>query len=274
MELAQARPRKTITPRMPKFVFDHVPKYWIFESPLASAIVNGVNLLFPAGERFFIRSVQHYMNQITDEELKAQIKGFFGQEGRHAGAHEKYFDRLRQHGFDIDGLLKTYEHLAFDIIEKASPPVLRLSVTVALEHFTAIMAERAFEDRILDFADPAMRDLLYWHASEEIEHKAVAFDVLKQVDPRYSIRFAGMILASTLLAGFWTWATLRLLSDDKEFAQKSSASDVKRIAAERVNFIHKVFVGGILDYLRPSFHPNDKDTSKLAETYLAAAGLA
>ena len=274
METTEIRARKAITPRMPKFAFEHVPKHWLFNSPLASAVANGVNLLFPAGERFFIRSVQHYMDSISDAELKKQIKGFFGQEGRHAGAHEKYFDRMRQHGFDVDGLLKSYEHLAFDIIEKASPPILRLSVTVALEHFTAIMAEKAFTDRVLDNADPAMRDLLYWHASEEIEHKAVAFDVLKAVDPRYSVRVAGMLLGSTLLGGFWFWATLRLLREDKDFPSKSSAADVGQIAAERIDFIRKVFVGGIWDYLRPSFHPNDKDTSKLAETYLASVGLA
>src|SRR5438093_12795425 len=130
-------------PRTPRVGFTNVPRAWLAKSLVASHIANGVNLLFPAGERFFVRSVHHYMDRITDPGLRAEVKGFAGQEGRHANAHERYFDTLRAHGYDLDAILEPYERIAFGIIEKHSPPALRLAATVASEHFTAILAEDA-----------------------------------------------------------------------------------------------------------------------------------
>lgn len=45
-----------------------------------------------------------------------------------------------------------------------------------------------------------MRQMLLWHASEEIEHKAVAFDVLKMVDDSYWLRMRGLIHATITLS--------------------------------------------------------------------------
>ena len=58
---------------------------------LATHVVNGVNLLFPAGERFFVRSVRHFLDAVEDPALRAQVRGFAGQEGWHAQAHEAFF---------------------------------------------------------------------------------------------------------------------------------------------------------------------------------------
>ena len=87
---------QAIVPRDLDVDFSKVPKYWLANSPVATAISNGVNMLFPHGERFFVRSVKHFFDQIEDPELRQQIKGFFGQEGRHAHAHDEFNDILRQ----------------------------------------------------------------------------------------------------------------------------------------------------------------------------------
>ena len=70
------------------------------------------------------------------------------------------------------------------------------------------MAEGAFTQGMLDAADPAMQQLLAWHAAEEIEHKAVAFDVLQQIDPSYALRIAGLVYATVMLGGFWLWGAI------------------------------------------------------------------
>src|SRR5262245_6135305 len=120
-----------------------VPKHWFAGNPIATHIANGVNMLFPHGERFFVRSVNHYVAQIDSPELRAQIKGFFGQEGRHAKAHDDYNQTLREQGYRIDGFLRFYERVARDLLERLAPPGLNLAATAAAEHFTAIMAEGA-----------------------------------------------------------------------------------------------------------------------------------
>ncbi|MDB4945301.1 MAG: hypothetical protein JWP97_4835, partial [Labilithrix sp.] len=51
--------------RAPKVAFSGVPRFWFADSRAATNVANAVNLLFPAGERFFIRSVRHYLPQLS-----------------------------------------------------------------------------------------------------------------------------------------------------------------------------------------------------------------
>src|SRR5436190_20369306 len=104
-------------PRTPKVAFGDVPRHWFAGSRAATHVANAVNLLFPAGERFFVRSVRHYSHRVSPA-LAAQVKGFFGQEGRHAQAHERFFDTLREQGYPIDWILERYENAAYEVIEK------------------------------------------------------------------------------------------------------------------------------------------------------------
>lgn len=268
-------------PRAPRLALAGVPRHWFARSRGATHVANGVNLLFPAGERFFIRSVRHYLDRVSPD-LAAQVKGFFGQEGRHAQAHERLFDTLRAQGFDIDSILARYERLAYHYIEKSAPHAVRLAVTVALEHFTAILAEDALTGDALAYADPEVRRLLEWHAVEELEHKAVAFDVMAEVAPSYVLRVIGMALACMTLGGFWIWATSELLKQEgsslsdavKELEQLRKRAESEARTMEPI--AKRVFLRGIREYLRPGFHPMDRDHSELiAKTLmrLAAEGV-
>lgn len=276
-DVQQVRPRRAKRNanapkvRAPRVGFTGVPRCWFANSIALTHLVNGANLLFPAGERFFVRSVRHYLDQISDEDLVAQVKGFFGQEGRHAYAHERYFETMREQGYDIDTFLKSYEHIAYGIIERAAPPVLRLAVTVALEHYTAILADVALSDSILETAEPQMRALLQWHAVEELEHKSVAFDVLRAVNPSYAVRGAGMLLATAILGGFWLQATSQLLAQDgmsllggtRQLDQvRAQAFKEGRVQIPR-SIVKDVFLKGVLEYMRPGFHPSQKDHRSL-----------
>jgi predicted metal-dependent hydrolase len=258
-------------PRAIKLDFSKVPKHWFGGNVVATQIANGVNLLFPAGERFFVRSVHRYLDRIDDPILGERVKGFAGQEGRHANAHEKYFDALRAQGYDIDTFLKAYEAIAYGFLEKAFGPKMRLATTVACEHFTAILAEYALQERLLDFADPTMRELLLWHAAEEIEHRSVAFDVLQHVDSGYGLRAAGMAMASVCLGGFWVAATLSLLAQEKGLSRKQTFKQWRVVRAERDR---SVFRRGIRDFLKPGFHPDRNPIDRVAADYLEAAGIA
>lgn len=259
----------TLKARDPDLKFETtIPRHWLAKSPIATQLANSLNLLFPLGERFFVRSVRHYMNQIDDPKLLADIRGFMGQEGRHASEHQRFFEVLRAQGYDIDTFLKAYEALAYRFLERVFGPKMRLSTTAACEHFTAMFAERALrEDFVRNEADPALRDLLLWHAAEEIEHKSVAFDVLQKVDSSYALRMAGLLLATATLTGFWMTGTAMLLMQE----EKGSAPKMLQ------HFIHGVknrrlgrgdMLKAFADYMRPGFHPNDNDNFYLAKGYL------
>jgi predicted metal-dependent hydrolase len=237
--------------------------------PVTTHVANGANLLFPAGERAFVRSVRRYWDRL-DEPTRRRVRGFFEQEGRHANAHEQLNLAMEQNGLTLRPWLAWYERKV-QRIEQLTPPVLRLSATVALEHYTAIMAESALGGDLLDGADPAVRRLLSWHACEEIEHKAVAFDVLRQINPSYAVRIAGLAVATLTLGGFWILATRMLLRQEgiggAELWRRLGRLHRRRPIGRRV------FLRGIREYLRRDFHPWDRDDAELARAWLAREGL-
>lgn len=269
MQTSRIRVRKMDFP----FADADVPRWWLYDNPVMSHMANGLNLLFPPGERFFIRSVKHYLERIDDPELLARVRGFFGQEGAHGHAHERAFAILEAQGYRVADWLAWYQRVAFERLAPLFPPVMRLSVTVALEHFTATMAETALTTELLDEADPTMRTLLRWHACEEIEHKSVAFDVLQKVDPRYAVRVAGLVIATGALLLFWRNATRTLVRQDLASgritrAELRAAQREARRRGQNYGFV----LHAIGAYLRPSFHPDDHDNYALARDWLAAQG--
>lgn len=283
-------PRVRTRPVRLPFEDEGIPKHWLAGNATATAVSNGVNLLFPYGERFFVRSVKHYVPMLeakVDEspegqrraELLKQIKGFFGQEGRHAREHERFFDILRGQGYELDGFLARFER-AFGQLERVTPPSFHLAATAAGEHFTALMAGNAFRDLpMFDHAHPLMRDLMLWHAAEEIEHKAVAFDVLTEAVPspvlRYLVRISGMAVASAFLLYWWTQGTKMLLAQDGVDRRRAVEEGERFQALRRAlglpnrRIVRDVFLRGIASYLRPSFHPWEVEDAHVAASFLA-----
>ena len=108
-----------------------------------------------------------------------------------------------------------------------------------------------------------------WHAAEEIEHKSVAFDVLREVDDRYAVRVAGLVMAAAVLLFYWRSATEMLLAQEditpKQIAQERKAA---RDRGQNKSFMLRA----LASYLRPSFHPNQNDNMHLATQYLESIG--
>ncbi len=256
-------------PRDPEVELGSVPKHWLAGSPAATAISNGLNMLFPVGERFFVRSVKRYLDQLPQGELREQVKAFFKQEGKHASAHDDFNDLLRTHGFEVEPWLVRYSAIS-RWIEDRMPGKLNLAITAASEHFTAILAEGAFSEGVLDALHPEMQKLMAWHAAEEIEHKAVAFDVLATVDDSYAIRIAGLALATVLLGSFWAWATAMLVRQEPG-GLRAFFRELRAMPA-RDPVVRRVFVRGIKQYLRRNFHPRDNANEHMAARWFAAHG--
>lgn len=171
-----------IRPRHMDFAFpDPLPRHWHSGDAFKSHLFDAMSALFPDGERFFIDSVRHFREQIEDPVLKEQIRGFIGQEGHHSREHLEYSNRLRDLGYDISRIERRAQ-ARIRFTQKQFSPQRQLAATAALEHITAIMADGLLKDpRHMAGAHPTMARLWRWHALEETEHKAVAFDVYNQV---------------------------------------------------------------------------------------------
>ncbi len=269
--MTHARASHPVTPRKVRFPFDpdEVPRHWLADNAVLTQISNGVSLLFPAGERFFVRSVKRYFDRVEDPTLREQIRGFFGQEGKHAREHERHAEMLEAQGYELREFLDDFER-TLRWLEERFPDSFALAGTAAAEHYTAIMAADAFSDgAFIEFAHPVMRDLLLWHAAEEIEHKAVAFDVLAQQEPGYALRMFGMVMATVILAYWWQRATRMLLAQDG-LTLRDAWRELKRIRAQTKDrgIVRHVFLRGLREYARRDFHPWDNDNMDLVEGFL------
>lgn len=254
---------RSIHARAFKGSFDDVKRDWFGGNTAATQLFNSINLLFPEGERFFIRAVKRYEDWIADPELRARMRGFYAQEGHHANAHERYFNTLREQGYDIEPIVTGITKL---LRAKVLSPETNLSITVALEHYTAIMAELMYTDPFFAKIEEPIRSLLLWHAAEEIEHKAVAFDVMKQVDPSYSLRMRGYAIATVMLAIIWGAGTTKLLREDPAPLSKIM-SDIGKVLRNGV-LGRKIFWRAFREYVRPDFHPDDNDNYALIRDYV------
>lgn len=175
---------------------DPLPRHWHSGDAFKTHLFDAMSILFPDGERFFIDSVRHFREQIEDPQLKEQIRGFIGQEGHHSREHLQYSDRLRDLGYDITRFEKRAQ-ARIRYTQKRFSAERQLAATVALEHITAIMADGILKDpRYMAGAHPMMVKLWRWHALEETEHKAVAFDVYNQVCGSHKLLRRAMRMAT------------------------------------------------------------------------------
>ncbi len=77
-----------------------LPKHFAADGDLIlSHLAASLSAVFPDGEDFFVRSVRHFRDQITDPELKRQVAGFIGQEAMHGREHRVFNDRLDELGY-------------------------------------------------------------------------------------------------------------------------------------------------------------------------------
>src|SRR3982750_1286909 len=165
----------SITPRDRRFGRDAAtPRLWHGGRVEATAIYNALSTPFPAGEAFFVESVRKFRDGAPPK-LAEEIKAFTTQEIVHSREHDAFNRRAADAGYDLSKLEAQVEkRLA---VTRNKPPIVSLAATMALEHFTAILAHQLLaHPRHLEGADPEAAALWRWHAAEEIEHKGVAYD--------------------------------------------------------------------------------------------------
>jgi len=263
--------RNEIPVRKLSLPFDEdIPKHWFGDNPVQTHIFNGLNLVFPDGERFFVRSVMDHVDRIEDPELLRQVRGFNGQEGRHAHEHERYFAALRAQGYSIDRFLARFRKFT-TWSTKLLPAAFRLSITAGAEHYTATLGAFALENPRRREAHPVMQRLIAWHAIEEIEHKAVAFDVLQATHPSYALRITGFLFATVVLL-VWAGAGMRMLLDQDGIDRAQTKAMLRDLERRDGGKMRRALRDGFKDYLRRDFHPNQIDDLEMAHAHLEEIG--
>lgn len=250
-----------------------IPKYWSGPSKLQSHILNTYSLMFPPGEAFFIRSVKHFADQIEDAKLKEDLRAFIGQEMQHSMAHDRFNAELQKTNADMSWYMAVYTRPTFEMLEPWARqfPLLNrlaLSMTAACENMTAGFAEMLFSgDTMAQILREDIRDLYAWHAAEEMEHRDIAFDLLSRVSGSYAMRMAGMVSAYGFIIAYVTLGTAYFTLKDREYNLAELPGELWNLFT-RKNALGRVFIEGIIEYMRPDFHPSDVPFNEAALEYL------
>jgi predicted metal-dependent hydrolase len=241
-----------------------VPRHFAADDDLVmSHVVASLSAVFPDGEDFFVRSVRRFRSQISDPELKRQVAGFIGQEAMHGREHRAFNDRLAELGYPTKRI-ERMTRAGLGLRERIMSDHSNLAATAALEHFTATLAEILLRDeearRIL--GHPAVRDLLLWHALEESEHKAVAFDVYRAVGGSERTRVVTMKIIRFAFVFTMTLQTLSTIATDRAaYRDGNLRRSFRRLKGSP--WLSRATWDRLKDYDRPDFHPDDHDTTEL-----------
>lgn len=236
---------------------DTMPKYWHSGDPFKTRMLDALQSGFPEGERYFISSVRAFRDQITDPDLLNDVKEFTMQEAQHGIAHTRFNDLLASQGLPMDSILKRHkDDLQRD--EKRFSAEYNLALTAASEHFTALLAETFFSKKeATEGMDPRMKALLAWHAIEEMEHRSVAFNVMKTVAKvGYLKRCVAMVRATRV-----TTEVMFRFTDQMLKADGFSWWQRKKLFLKNLNWMYgrkgvlSSFTPKLLMYFKPGFHP-------------------
>jgi uncharacterized protein len=255
-----------ITPRDRRFGRGTVQaRWWHGGDPIASAFHNALSVTFPRGEAFFIESVRAFRDGVPPK-LEQEIKAFVLQEVMHSREHVAFNKRVVEAGYDVTRL----EQAVIDALEltKGRPQILNLAVTMALEHYTAMLAQMMLK-RPEYWAGVGAEDVAMWkwHAIEEIEHKGVAYDTWLHATrdwsrwKRWKVKAIMMVLVSYR---FWTkrWqGTLDLLAQDGIAGWRAKARLFWYLVG-KPGPVRRILPAW-LAYFLPGFHPWNHDDRAL-----------
>ncbi|WP_183933829.1 metal-dependent hydrolase [Sphingomicrobium lutaoense] len=265
----------TISPRDRRFGRgEATPRWWHGGNPYATAFYNALSITFPKGEAFFVDSVRAF-REGTPPRLAEDIRNFVTQEAMHSREHVAFNNRAADTGYRIDHLEAVVQERIDLVSEK--PKIVSLAATMALEHFTAILAHQLLADpRHLEGADEATAELWRWHASEEIEHKGVAYDTWLHATrdwsrwQRWKVKSLVMIdVTRNFLVHRWE-GMLDLLRQDGLTGRKAKWAMLK-YAFLSPGMVRQWFVPWA-KYFFPGFHPWNEDDRHLIRDYDASVG--
>ena len=257
----QNRPKAIgITVRRLQFNPQAIRRHYFANSPVMSHLLTALSSTFPIGEQFFVHSVRNVRDKVKDENLQAQIAAFIGQEAMHSKAHAEFNAAWRSEDYNLDRF-QAWLARKDDYVKNLHPKI-QLAITCAFEHFTALLGGYILRHpEVLATLDEDAAKLWVWHAIEEIEHRAVAFDVYQAVYGDEKIRRMIMRSVTTGFASLTLYSATRLFLQDKK-------KSLPKVGGNIFGFylLGKMFLQlapEYLAYFKTDFHPSEIDYTKL-----------
>ncbi|MBW5481022.1 metal-dependent hydrolase [Streptomyces bambusae] len=265
------------------FGWEDTPLHWLPGDPFATHTINVLHLLLPAGERWFVHVYKQVLPYIKDEQLRADVVGFIGQEAMHAAAHDDVLPHLKRLGLDPTPYTAQVDWLFEKLLgDRTLPPGRarvwwlkeRVAMIAAIEHYTAFLGNWVLNAEELDRrgADPVMLDLLRWHGAEEVEHRSVAFDLFMHVDGSYRRRARTWATAFAALVFLWQRGARFFMENDPTLVNgRASVGQFVRAGRRGVLPSTPAMLKSIPTYLARTYHPSQEGSTAQAAAYLATS---
>jgi predicted metal-dependent hydrolase len=247
-------------------------RHWNGGDAFRSAYFNALSMSFPVGEQFFIDSVRDGVKALPAEQrarFESEAQGFIGQEATHRRIHALFNAHLQAQGHTNAWEGRILQRLK--LIEAIPDPQARVraavGITAATEHFTAIFAQHLLEHpQAVEGAEPRLQTLWMWHASEESEHRSVAFDVYRALGGTDLWRKRFMRLVTWHFTTDVLRQTARNLWHDGELFRWRTWASAGRFFFGQHGLVRHCFKPWRA-YFRADFHPSQQD-AHLATAWL------
>jgi uncharacterized protein len=229
---------------------------WNGGDAFRSAIFNALSMSFPVGEQFFIDSVRNVVKTLPVDAQKAfaaDLAGFVGQEATHRRIHALYNQHLVTQGY-----INTWESRIIKRLKnfEGMDPRHPLAVTAANEHFTAVFAEHLLtHPQALENATPRLQTLWLWHASEESEHRSVAFDAYQAAGGSNAWRRRWMLTVTFFFLTDVMRQTVANLAHDGQLWRWSTWKSGYQFLLGRSHGLLRHSFRPWLTYFKADFHP-------------------
>ena len=205
--ISTCQPHTTVTPRRPGFDFESlerdVPRAWHPDGIGPTAFLEALSVMAPVVEGFFIDDARRLLPRVADAVQRAEGRAFLHQEAAHAAMHAAFNRLLVRWKVPVEPIADAA--LRWLAIVDWTSSDLRSAVAMAGEHFLGEIGHAILSrPQLLDGVDPRIARLFRWHGYEEVEHKAVLFDVFHAARGHgrytYAVRITGLWIAVILLA--------------------------------------------------------------------------
>jgi predicted metal-dependent hydrolase len=224
-------------------------------------LLNAWWMIFPELERLMIDAVRN-----ATPARDPRTRSFFVQEAVHADVHQQGLAVLRRHGVPVDRVVGRMRFITTGILKPAAALLLRLAgppavlaIFASAEHWTAGVAVGEIDTFDEEHRDSDIARMFLWHASEELEHRAVVYDLFRAHHGHIGWRYFGFAAATFVffLMTFIALCTL-LPTGPRLFSQPPvgfARSYMRDLGASLADHCALLVFG--LDFLRPGYHPDD-----------------
>ena len=216
---------------------------WCGGDAFSTAFFNALSMSFPFGEQFFIDAVRD--------------AAYIGSEATHRRIHSLFNEHLESQGLKDCWSPRAAKRM--QVLEGADPRHA-LAITAATEHFTAMFAEWLLAHPVVpDGAEPRLRTMWLWHSAEELEHKAVAFDLYKAVGGSHRWRSRWFRRVTLMFLGDLMRQTVDNLRHERQLWQWPTWKSAARILLSRDGLLRGNW-SAWRGYFRADFHPAQQDS--------------